>query len=651
MYAALTNSIQGKHQRNEFAIFLALASATLWLFNRPYTGIWHDAIIYSLLAARWLKPEHFVRELFFLFGSQDDFNLFTPAWGWLISWVGLDLANRMVVLFGGGMWCFAFAVLGRVFFGYTLPMAFVVVFAATLSWSYSPNGATFVLNETFATARVIAIPLALMGIAAELAGLRWLGIVLCVMASALHPLLGVWALLLVLCRTWPKMLLVAGAVAVFVLVFAIGPLTNIESLQPMAYEWMNTVRHSSSDVFVNPSIDFSFGKPLFWVISLWLGGQFGQKRFGDIYTVAALISVSAYLLALLCSNFYPAVLAVQAQPWRVLWLTICLGLFAVVDVVWLGVQKGTFGRIAVAGVLLLVYAFSRYAAIVVFVLCVLSNYSRKSVEQSVLRFLMSHACLLKIVMCLAALMLFPSFLLDVEMSWAGVLGQRGLVGNDLIWGFLIAGGNGLGCAFLGAVAMHPTSRRVGIAVLLGAFVFAWNGWDRRTEKRIEAERAYVPGAPTLFSSTPIRSGEVVVWPRHEMDVWFSLGAANYASATQAIGIVFSEAKTREVERRLKRLAAASMMDAAVTYDGQNLAHLEYQKKTAENGQDVGNVRNYVPVKIGLEGARYLCNDRIVDWVVVDPGKALLPEQGAVREVVVAGEVLGFMRCVDAIWNE
>ena len=348
--------VQGVRQRAEFAIFLALAASTLWLFNRPYTGIWHDAIIYSLLAARWLHPSNYSNELFFLFGSQDDFNLFTPTWAWLISWVGLDAANRIVVLLGGGLWCLSFAVLGRVFFGYALPTVFVTLLAATLSMPYSPNGATFILNETFATARVLSMPLALLGVSADLAERRKLGASLCLVSTALHPLLGIWGLLLVICRKWSRALTVLGAVAVFAFVFLIGPLLSTKLLHPMSPEWMTAVRHSSTDVFVDPKIDLSFGRPLFWIASLWLGVQLGQPRFRGLFFATLALTAAAYLLAYVCSNYYPARLIIQAQPWRVLWLATCIGLFALVDVVWRSIQKGANERLLAAFVLLMVFA-------------------------------------------------------------------------------------------------------------------------------------------------------------------------------------------------------------------------------------------------------------------------------------------------------
>ena len=76
-------------RRADFGCFFLLC-LLVWFLNHPYQGVWHDARVYGLLAAHWLSPPAFADDLFFSFGSQGSFSLFTPLYGQLVAWLGLD---------------------------------------------------------------------------------------------------------------------------------------------------------------------------------------------------------------------------------------------------------------------------------------------------------------------------------------------------------------------------------------------------------------------------------------------------------------------------------------------------------------------------------------------------------------------------------
>ena len=60
---------------------LFLVAFLLWLLNRPYHGLWHDAYVYGVISAQWIYPDALASDLFFRFGSQGSLTIFTPIYG------------------------------------------------------------------------------------------------------------------------------------------------------------------------------------------------------------------------------------------------------------------------------------------------------------------------------------------------------------------------------------------------------------------------------------------------------------------------------------------------------------------------------------------------------------------------------------------
>ena len=75
-----------------------------WMAFHPYTGIVHDARLYAAIALRELYPNVFADDLFFAFGSQGDFTLFTPLFASLVDLLGLHPASLLTVALGQLLW-------------------------------------------------------------------------------------------------------------------------------------------------------------------------------------------------------------------------------------------------------------------------------------------------------------------------------------------------------------------------------------------------------------------------------------------------------------------------------------------------------------------------------------------------------------------
>ena len=53
-----------------------LVLVALWVLAHPYGGLRHDGLLYAGQAMAHLRPDVFGRDLFFAYGSQDDYTIF-----------------------------------------------------------------------------------------------------------------------------------------------------------------------------------------------------------------------------------------------------------------------------------------------------------------------------------------------------------------------------------------------------------------------------------------------------------------------------------------------------------------------------------------------------------------------------------------------
>lgn len=607
-----------KVRNAEPAIFLLFLAGLLWLVAHPYKGIYHDSIIYSLLAARWLSPEGYAKDLFFLFGSQDDFNFYTPIFAKLVSFVGLDLASRIVVLLGGVLWIAAFYSLAIKILRDSRPVSFVLFAAAVATWSYSPNFSTFQVNEPFATARVLAMPIALLGLSAWISARNIIALGLTSLATALHPLIGIWALILVVCSKWQPAIVAFGALVSFITLLVIPLFFPIGSLAPMSQEWLDMVKYSSMDVFFGDMSVLNVERFMYCMLALCIGISRGQVFMRPLYRVLALMLASLYLLSLVASYYFPVTFILQVQPWRVMWLAMAIGLLACIDGLWVVLQKGKAALFLGCVIALVIFALESYQFYLLPVL--VFAISREEILVRLLSgmtWLIEKKILLFIIVTTLVLILVPRYFLDVEILGGAKLGSEWLAISPLVKGFFFEGGLGLGFLLLSIAIAMKSVRVFGWLILLPLFYLGFVNWDQRTKERVNEESHYISKAWANPFSRYVLPGEVVVWPGADLRVWFELGTANYANSTQAVGIVFSEKKAIEVKNRLIQLVAASMTIATDLPIEPSIIWDVYKATLINNGEDPRNIHKARPSAVTMQGLQYLCKSGDVDWVVMD----------------------------------
>lgn len=542
----------------------------LWLLNHPYQGVWHDARIYALLAAHWLNPEAYAGDLFFSFGSQGELSLFTPLFGELVRWLGLSRAAWWVVLGGGLLWIGACLALARTMLGSGFAMRFAVFLSAVMVVSYSPNESTFVLGENFATARSWAIPLGLASVAALAARRQGWSLGLSLAALALHPLHGIWPLVLwvlVRLRTPAALGLALLPVAVVMLLGVMNP--DLPHLRLMTGDWFGFAA-AARDIVFKPPLQSRLPVYSGVLMALWLGARHGSEAWRPLYLRLLLLGVGGLGLALLASHAFPVEIVVQGQAWRVMALLIPVAAVAMIDVGRCAWQFSAAGRLLVGGVAVLASMGSWWLP---GALCALGVASLMPGE----RLLRCEAWIrhwrrwLGGALALLALSIVPRLLASWEIAgsqwlnpwWTGAEWLQGLVAGG---SWHLAAMLALVLAWIGGDGSLNTRRNSlrGPAVVLG---FAMAGlavmatlyhWDRRGDHyRLEEARYLDARSPPHPFRQWIAPGSTVFWHERELTVWFELGTASYFGDIQQTGKLFSPGKFYESQRRQAWLAGGT----------------------------------------------------------------------------------------------
>lgn len=608
-----------------------MLAAALWCLNHAYVGMFeHDARVYTLLAWHWLSPDAYARDPFFLFGSQDRYSAFTPLYGSLATVVGLPNAALAVSALGGGLWVAAAALVARGLLDDHRWQAFAVLLCAIASFNYSPNGNTFVLNEAFPTARSIAFPLGALALGLAMRRRFGVAVALAVASCALHPLLGIWPLLLILAHGMSdRVLVVSGAVLLALIAgLALGGFGPLQRLDPA---WESIIRHSSIDIFVGPLGTARINDTLAWLSLLLWAAHFSAEAVRRWYRLGAVIGAAGFLAAQLASYLYPAVLIVQAQLWRAMWVAVFLGIFAIAalaDSAWRGRHRIWW---AIGGLLAVICSdrlgYILFAAWLLFQTPLQAQLAAmgRRIDAQAGRF----AWLLLGGLLLA---LAPGYVQDLAILGNGVA-RDAQSGFPVLDGLLLAGGFGVGAllwAWLLTSALPQRLLLAGSALLL---MFAVLHWDQRLDKYRAWEHLHESPRAPMFAGA-IRPGDVVLWPGPmPQRVWHELGTANYGSSDQVIGSVFSREKTFEMLRRRQRLAIASLAESWPLSAAEESGLLErYRRLTGEKLDQTGNLHQSYksPIRLTGPGMLYACEDPALDWVVSDralPQNMLPPISG------------------------
>lgn len=468
----------------------------------------------------------------------------------------------------------------------------------------------------------------------EIADKRPAALIFAVASCLFHPLLGLWPLVLVLfVRVDSRWILASIVLAAFCLLALV--LAGWSIFQPMDVAWQSFIRVTSFDVLIGDWEEVRLNETLAWIAVLLWAGKFSQGCARRIYWLTALIGTYGFWLATLCSKFWPAVLLVQAQLWRAMWLAVVLGVFAAAHLLYLAMRdERRWWWVLLAALLVSFQTCLGWLLIIAYMLQGCWPRAWQEWQRKRLASLSTHSrpWFLLVLLGGICLILLPGYWADLDLL-AEELGTSLRLAGPRLDALLLKGGLGVGLALWAGLVVGGTrlmacvqrrfvqvcSASCVLLVALFFCLFALENWDQRTltYQRWETQVLQSRLAQVEYRVKP---GEVVLWldgSGHE--VWMGLGTAQYLNMQQAIGIVFSRAKTFELLRRAQRLVVAAQAEHWPLNAHEEAALLaRYRLENEDSLDEFTNLHTSIgnKTKVTLPGLRYLCEDNVLDWVVV-----------------------------------
>jgi hypothetical protein len=538
----------------------ALALAAIWLLTHRYFGIQHDGYYYAAQALARANPEAFRHDLFFEFGSQDDYSLFSHAYAWLSGVMGLDRAAFLLLVAAHLAWALAAYALARHWLpGRSRWLGLALVFALPGHYGAQLDTASDILRyaEGFLTARSWAEALVLAGVAASLAGRRRLALAAIAGAALCHPIMalpGVIFLAAFHLRPGARhltllALLAAGAAW---------------ALPEMDAAWLAEVRRRARYLLLDTWAWGELGEPMAWIGILLAAATTAPAPLRHVCRSLALAGATGFYLALLATATHAAWL-IQAQPWRCLWLLKIAGLLALTGMFAQRWQRSAADRWLLAGLAAAALTATTLGGPVALALAAAAHVGWRAGQAPQLpRWLpAAGGVALGVVLLEAALAILQqlAYLGQRLLEWAD---PRGILPQGDPAAFFqgpLALLLPLGLALL--VRLSARRPRAAVFTATLSLAVAAVGWYRADD----------PLQTTLFAAATARPfgariarTETVYWQNQALYTWFLLRQGNYASRLQGASSLFSRATALESVRRLDRLAAFGSTDTDLPAD-------------------------------------------------------------------------------------
>lgn len=582
--------------RRSLVIGLALAS---WFILRPFLGIWHDGKFYALQALHQLNPSTFSRDLFFLYGSQDQYSLFSHLYAAAISVWGLNPGTMVLQGLGLGLWFAAAWALIRIFPGRLSALALMLI--VSLDGHYGSHG-LFAYGESFLTARLYAEAFSLAGFAAWLTGRKKWGALAFTVAFAMHPLIALPAFMIGLGMlfspgVWLGVMGAGSLLGLGLGAAGVQPFTGL--LQPMDGLWWQSAVARSPFVFLHTWEWEGFSQVLFVIVVLGTAWRIlPEEKLRRLAWVTLTSVVGAFAIAYLGGSLLKLPLIVGLQLTRVMWITLVITMLLVTAMLWESRQANIWDRVLALGLALAVFIDIRtqggYALLVLAVFWLGKHLLPEYKPPGWLWMLLALVPLQIIIWGMLNTRMEAEWetLLSVQPTW------RLYVSSPATALVMVSGAYWL----LQRDRMSDTLKWIGgafVAGLLALAMITWNDMKPELDYDSTARQAAIASI-----SARIPENATVYWVDEPEKAWFWLGRANYLSFNQTAGSVFSRNTVAEGMRRSVYVMPASQWDS--------IQNWEVHFKTA-------------PAQIISESAiRQVCQDPVLDYVVAQskPGSGV-----------------------------
>lgn len=590
------NSSLIAHGEPKVLLFMLLLA--LWFFSHPYQGIWDDGVFYAVQALARLRPEVYGKDLFFLYGSQDEFTLFSPIYAAFIRLFGLDRAMPLILLSGYALWFGSTMLLaGRLLRGFPFWLGLVLVIAMPRSYGNVPME----YAENFLTPRLIAEGLTLLSIALLLLEKRLASLAALAAAFAMHPLMalaGAAFVGLYLACDRPKAALGIGALA-SAAILLLGwmdapPFGRLFSV--MDKEWLQLAMARSDYVFWDKWRYEEWGNRSLLSFSLLAAAAAAKGWQRRVFLLPLVIGAAALLLFWLGTSVFHNVLLIQLQTWRWLWLT---QLFSYLAAAWLVGelwQRDRASRLLLLGFLTAWLTLDSIGGLLAVLVC--GMFIRHTRQPIVIPDRLASP-LYALPVLATAWWLANTWLQATSSTLTKTPGSPSLE-FGLVWlmYFLSAAGGVIAVLIFLAVWRYGADRRkpvhlAAVAVVVFLLMFSLAFLDHQgTRPRFYAHQALRDPMPSFSRLIP--AGAVVYWEDGVQMAWFGLSRASYASYAQTVGLIFNRQTAIEGKRRVDRLAALGVKDGI-------FAPAKNQAALPEGS---------------FAGLVHVCHDPVLDYVIL-----------------------------------
>lgn len=535
-------------RKMSLTVILACGLA-IWALARPSQGIRHDAILYMAQTMSRVWPEVFSHDVFFAFGSQDNFSVY--SWlmarvlsaGWMVQAEPLLLWLSHAGLLAGTWMLLSRSAMPR------LLAAGGLVAVAGLSHLYGGRH-LIAFGEEFLTARTVAEPLVLLALAWQVQG-RSLGWVLAMLllAGAFHPLIAlpgvlvVWVMLCLQRRTW------LWGLAVLPLLLGLGaagvaPLDRVLTRYDEA--WWSAVRSFNRMVLISSwrevdGLIVSFDVLVVAVASRILAAQ-GDERLARLLRASVIVAVLCLVVSVLFGDVLRNVLVLSIQLWRSLWILHLLALAVLPWLVWRAWRLGERGRFLALSLVLAGTSLNweqGWVFLPWLLLAAWLNRSRVVISPALMRILQGFTALVTVFVACWSLWL------SLKMAQVGGRYTDLGVWNMAMQAPALALLVGMGLLWLMSSA-QAVRRGAGFALLALLCLTGAAGWDQR-----DAWDRHVDGS--MYETHPfqrfIAPQQQVYWDHEVQGAWFMLRRASYFSVNQGGGVLFNRQTAMEFMRR------------------------------------------------------------------------------------------------------
>lgn len=576
---------------------LAIGLLCLWFISHPYIGLWHDARLYALQALTHLYPESYRNDLFVLYGSQDEFTIFSRIHAQFIAWFGLSTATITLLVAGYALWITSAAYLARgLTQGRTLWLALALVF--TLPGDYGGFD-LFSHGESFLTPRLFAEALTLLAFALMLQQRFFLSLVILFGAALLHPLVAAtgFAFSYLYTVRWTKAwILFTGLCLTSVVVLAVSSVTPFNRLmQTMSGDWLDIVIHRDTPAFVSQwrSVDFN---TRVLDATLLLGGlSIASRVQRRVFITALAAGVIGITVSLIGADWLQNVFVIQVQTWRIWWITNWFAYlaFAVLAVrLW---PHSEIGRILlltyVAAWLALDYSGAWLAILATVFVYFHVRSDGLHVQTPWIRRLLYLPFIVTLTFWLSnGLDTFTSIFVIAEKQLFPHATSQFFRLTDYTAYLLIF-------ILLGSlITSKPRIAPMATGILCLFFATVLFNWDQRGSWTKLVESGPYANGNSYFKE-PIPETATVYFADDLKAVWFLLGRSSYVSLGQGAGVLFSRDTALAYQNRIDHLLNLNVKDSrspwlSIPYKG-----------------DLSKPAN-------VEGLINLCTDDAVDYVVL-----------------------------------